>query len=87
MGIYYRIYYHRYPELVQQLCSMAQRYNEQMLEIERLGEEGKVFVFRPVGNADIKMLEQDSAKLRTLYLEGKRLAKQKENALRNYLEY
>ena len=42
----FRIYYHKYPNVVEKLCTMSQRYNCLLQQIQELEREGKVFVIR-----------------------------------------
>lgn len=82
----FRIYYHKYPNVVEKLCTMSQRYNCLLQQIQELEREGKVFVIRPTTLLKVKRVEKDKNKLRLLYLEGKEDARQKLANMIKYLE-
>lgn len=82
----FRIYYHKYPNVVKKLCTMSQRYNCLLRQIQKLEKEKKVFVIRPTTLLKVKRVEKDKNKLRLLYLEGKEDARQKMTDMIKYLE-
>ena len=66
--------YRRYPELRKTLASRNAQYNRTMEMIERLEEEGRLTVIRPVHPIEVDRMEKDTDKLRALYQEGYELA-------------
>lgn len=80
----FRIYYRKYPKLVKKLCSMSQRYNKLLEEIERLEKKGKIYVIQPSKEVKIKRVEKNQEKLRHLYLEGKEDARESLKMMMRY---
>ena len=66
--------YRRYPELRKTLASRNAQYNRMMEMIERLEDEGRMTVIRPVHPIEVDRMEKDTDKLRALYQEGYELA-------------
>ena len=66
--------YRKYPELRKTLASRNAEYNRTMEMIERLEEEGRMTVIRPVHPIEVDRMEKDTDKLRALYQEGYELA-------------
>lgn len=69
-----KIIYRKYPELRKTLARRNAQYNRTMEMIERLEEEGKITVIRPVKPIEVGRMEKDTDKLRALYQEGYELA-------------
>ncbi len=67
----FKVYYRNYPNLVKKLCTMPDRYNTLLKQIEKLEKKGKVFVIQPKTTLKVKRVERNQDKLRLLYLEGK----------------
>lgn len=66
--------YRKYPELRKTLSSRNAEYNRTMEMIERLEDEGRMTVIRPVHPIEVDRMEKDTDKLRSLYQEGYELA-------------
>lgn len=66
--------YRRYPELRKTLASRNAQYNRTMEMIERLEDEGRMTIIRPVHPIEVDRMEKDTDKLRALYQEGYELA-------------
>ena len=66
--------YRKYPELRKTLASRNAEYNRTMEMIERLEDEGRMTVIRPVHPIEVDRMEKDTDKLRALYQEGYELA-------------
>ena len=66
--------YRKYPELRKTLSSRNAKYNLTMEMIERLEDEGRMTVIRPVHPIEVDRMEKDTDKLRSLYQEGYELA-------------
>lgn len=77
--------YKKYPKIVEALNLRAERYNESMKRLKELEDEGKVFVIAPETTFGVGRTETDTVKLRRLYDEGYRIAKEQMEALREYL--
>lgn len=73
----------RYPKLVETMKRRVIRYNETIRSIERLEEEGKVFIFRP--EHPIQSLEKDVNVMRKNYELGYMQAVEKMNQFKQFL--
>lgn len=69
-----RLFYRKYPALQKAIAERNAVYNRTMNLIERLEEEGKIIVIRPVRPVEVGRMEKNTAKLRALYDEGFSLA-------------
>ncbi|MBQ8812184.1 MAG: patatin family protein [Bacteroidales bacterium] len=69
-----RLFYRKYPALQKAIAERNAVYNRTMDLIERLEEEGKIIVIRPVRPVEVGRMEKNTAKLRALYDEGFSLA-------------
>lgn len=67
--------YRKYPALCKALQERNAAYNRTMDLIERLEDEGKITVIRPVKPVNVGRMEKDTDKLRALYEEGYEAAK------------
>ena len=68
----YKRVYHKYPKLVEKLCTMPERYNALKEHINELEKQGRIFVVAPEVTVTVSRLEKDKEKLRKLYEEGRR---------------
>ncbi len=73
----------RYPKLVETMRKRVIRYNETIRTIERLEEQGKVFVFRP--EHPLQSLEKDVNVMRKSYNLGYKQAIDRMEALKDFL--
>lgn len=80
----YKIYYRKYPNIVNKLCTMAKRYNQRQELISRLEKQGEIFVIRPQKPVKVGKIEKNKTKLNMLYEEGKCDA---ENSIDKMMEY
>ena len=71
--------YKKYPALSKALQERNAVYNRTMDLIERLEDEGKITVIRPLKPVEVGRMEKDTAKLRALYQEGYDIAEEKIN--------
>lgn len=62
--------YKKYPRLRVVLSRRCKVYNEQLELVERLEEEGKIVVIRPVKPMQVTRMEKDTDRLYDLYNEG-----------------
>ena len=65
-----RLFYRKYPFLQKALAERNYRYNKTMDLIEKLEDEGKIMVIRPVKPIQVGRMEKDTDKLWDLYMEG-----------------
>ena len=69
-----KVFYRRYPELQKAIAERNAVYNRTMDLIERLEEEGRITVIRPVRPVEVGRMEKDTVKLTALYKEGYEVA-------------
>lgn len=77
--------YRRYPDFVRQLKTGPARANADCDEIDRLEEEGRMFVISPSEPVTISRIEGDMEKLGALYYLGRRDAERLLPDLKKYL--
>jgi predicted patatin/cPLA2 family phospholipase len=80
-----KLFYSRYPGLVEALFNRHKLYNQTVKYIEELEEEGKVFVFRPPTPLEVGRMETDKEKLTNLYYQGIKDAKRNYQELQEWL--
>ena len=85
MANLYRRAYKKYPNLVSVTIQRNYIYNRQMNLIEKLEEEGKIFVLRPL-IPTVSRLEKNYDALMHFYEHGYRLMKKQYDELMKYLE-
>ena len=71
-----KAFYRKYPNLQQALYDRNAIYNQTMDMIERLEEQGKITVIRPLKPVEVSRVEKDTDKLTALYQEGYDIAEQ-----------
>lgn len=81
----YRREYKKYPNLVHAAIYRNHVYNKTMELVERLEEEEKIFVIRPLVPT-VSRLERDETALTAFYQHGYNLMKRQREALQRYLE-
>lgn len=81
----YRRAYKKYPNLVHAAIYRNHVYNKTMELVERLEEEEKIFVIRPLVPT-VSRLERDETALIAFYQHGYNLMKRQREALQRYLE-
>ena len=79
--------YHHYPNFEKTIRTRSRRYNETIEKINKLEEEGKIFVIRPSRVVPIKLLEHNPKKIEEQYYLGKTDFESKKEALRKYLSH
>ena len=80
------LFYKDYPLFAASLSQSAADYNRQCDEIERLQQDGRLFVFAPSSPVTVGRLEKNMEKLGALYYLGYTDAKKQIPALKSYLE-
>ena len=81
----YKRAYKKYPNLVRTTIRRNEVYNQQMKLVEKLEDEGKIYVIRPL-IPTVSRLEKDYDALMHFYEHGYRLMKRQYQALQAYLE-
>lgn len=71
-----KVTYKQYPELQNALHRRNTEYNRTMELIEKLEDEGKILVIRPIKPIEVGRMEKNTDKLRALYQEGYDIAQQ-----------
>lgn len=69
-----KVLYRKYPNLQKALAERNSVYNRTMDLIERLEEEGRITVIRPLRPVEVGRMEKDTAKLTAMYQEGYEIA-------------
>ena len=85
MAALYRHKYKKYPEFVTTLIRRNLEYNKQMALVNKLEEEGKIFVLRPT-DPPVSRLEKDYDKLMSFYMHGYNMMQDRLEELKKYLE-
>ena len=78
--------YRRHQEFAEALDDSSARYNRQCDEMERLAEEGRIFMVEPSESVTVGRVEGDMEKLGALYWLGYHDGEKTLGALREYLE-
>ena len=68
------LFYSKYPSLVDSIVSRNRRYNATLEYIEKMEDEGKLKVIRPINPIEVGRMEKNIKKLASLYREGYELA-------------
>ena len=66
-SIQFKMFYKKYPHLIEKLENRYKDYNETVEKILELEKLGKVFVIRPSEDITVKRLEKDTEKLNYVY--------------------
>ena len=85
-GIQYKLFYKKYPKLVEKLENRYKEYNDTVDKIVELEKVGKLFVIRPSEDITIKRLEKDVEKLQKVYDLGLKDGNNIIEELKQYLE-
>ncbi len=81
----YKRVYHKYPNLVEKLCTMPERYNKLKEYINELEKQGRIMVIAPKKPVTVSRLEKDKEKLKALYEDGKRDMEEKITMLEKFI--
>ena len=71
-----KLFYRKYPALQKAIADRNAEYNRTMELIERMEDEGRMTVLRPLKPVEVGRMEKDTDKLRALYDEGYAIAQQ-----------
>ncbi|NLL92879.1 MAG: patatin family protein [Clostridiales bacterium] len=77
--------YRKYPKLVHAVAKRHVNYNKTLRQLRKMEKAGNVFVIRPSEEITVGRLETDSEKLKALYEQGYRDAKNSYEAMKKYL--
>lgn len=75
----------KYPQFCETIRKRPAVYNSKLKIIEKLEEEGKIKVIRPLSTEGIGRLEKDIVKLRKLYCEGYEITMNRMDELKEYM--
>lgn len=81
-----KVRYFKYPKVYELMKNRHVAYNATMEYLEKQQENGQAFVIRPKKKSDVGRIEKDAEKLKALYKEGYRDARDNYELLLNYLE-
>ncbi len=70
MESFFKLFYRKYPQLVELMQGRTAKYNQQLEEIEQLASQGKVFVIQPKDPIQIKRLENNPEVLEKVYFDS-----------------
>ncbi len=79
-------FYHAYPRFIESYDRSVEVYNGDANEMENLQKEGKLFLVQPEFPVTVSQTEKDEKALLALYLEGRRIAEENLDSLRDYLK-
>lgn len=82
----YGHYFKPLPHLLSALYEVPKRYNRMQEELERLEDEGRIFVLRPQEPVAVSRMERDIRKLSALHNDGRAVATENLEALKAYLK-
>ncbi len=80
-----KLFYPKYPKLVETLSNRYQNYNHQLEEIKKLESEGKVFVIRPNYDIPVSRTERNKQKLKKAFEMGYQDCQNIYNELKTWL--
>jgi predicted patatin/cPLA2 family phospholipase len=81
----YEQYFAPLPKFLKTLEEGPDRYNRIQEEIEALEASGRIYVIRPDKPVTVSRTEQDKRKLEALYNDGRRLAREQLESVKQYL--
>lgn len=83
--LFSKLFYHKYPKLVEALTHRYKNYNECVEQVIEQQELGNIFVIRPSQTLPIKRIEKDPAKIQAMYDLGVSDAQREMENLKAYL--
>ncbi len=83
--LFSKLFYHKYPKLVEALTHRYKNYNECVEQVIEQQEQGNIFVIRPSQTLPIKRIEKDPAKIQAMYDLGVSDAQREMENLKAYL--
>ncbi len=85
-GLFAKLKYRKYPNFVNALLKLHERYNKTLEYIRELENSGEVFVIRPSEELTIGRMEHDASKVRAVYEIGVRDAENRMEELKKWLK-
>ena len=85
-GFFAKLMYRKYPEFVNSLLTLHERYNQTLEYISELEKNGEIFVIRPSEELKIGRMEHDANKVRATYDIGVRDAEGCIEELKKWLD-
>lgn len=82
----YKMAYRKFPKFIESWQKRSERYNSTLEKIDRLEEEGKIFVFRPSRKVKVSRIEKNPDKVKEMYALGIEDANNKMSKLIEYLK-
>lgn len=83
--LFSKLFYHKYPKLVEALTYRYKNYNECVEQVIEQQEQGNIFVIRPSQTLPIKRIEKDPTKIQAMYDLGVSDAQREMENLKAYL--
>ena len=80
-----KLYYRKYPNLVQAIATRHEQYNDALDHISRQEQAGALLVLRPAETLPIGRTEKDPEKLRQIYEIGRKTAQERLGEIRQFL--
>ncbi|MEG0806010.1 MAG: patatin family protein [Lachnospiraceae bacterium] len=77
--------YRRYPKIAERILGRAEDYNKSIKDLNKLEQEGKVFVIAPKSTMGVGRTERDPILLEKLYRAGLEEGREQMSALKQYL--
>jgi predicted patatin/cPLA2 family phospholipase len=77
--------YRKFPELAEAIVGRPKEYAKRLREVQRLEEEGKAFVIRPIAPVVVGRIEKDTKKIEALYRRACREMEAKIDDLKAFL--
>lgn len=81
-----KLFYKKYPNLVEAINNRYQQYNDTLDTIKELEDKKDIYVFRPSTDLKIKRVEKDISKLEAMYNLGIKDFKDNLKSLKKYLK-
>lgn len=81
-----KLYYKKYPHLIEDIQNRYQVYNQQLHEINEMEEKGEIFVIRPSKMVSMSRLEKNLAKVESMYQLGVNDSLERIETLKEYLQ-
>ncbi|WBW98752.1 patatin-like phospholipase family protein [Oceanirhabdus sp. W0125-5] len=80
-----KYFYKDYPNFIKLMLDKYSIYNDHMIKLSKLEEEGKILIIRPEKPVKFKRLERNLSKLNSLYSEGYNIAKDNFEKISSFL--
>ncbi len=81
-----KVLLHKYPRIIEAMQERHRVYNDTLVQIEKMEQQKRVFVFRPQEELGIDRFEKDQAILNSVYEQGYEETLSKLNDLKSWLE-